>query len=170
MPQVHPTAIIEGNVLLGQDVKVYAYAVLQGNITVGDGCVIGAGVHIFGDVKIGKNVRIQSQGFIPSGTVIEDDVFLGPNVTILNDKFPPSHGVHWRPVTVKQGATIGGAVTLLPGVTIHEHASIGAGSVVTKDIPSYALVYGHGAQIRGMKYPQSDEFDEGGAYLGRRKD
>ena len=145
--QIHPTAIVDGNVKLGNGVKVYANAVLQGNIKIGDNTVIGAGVHIFGDVKIGANCKLQSMVFVPGGTIIEDGVFIGPGSVILNDKFPPSAGEHWRPVILKEGTTIGGNVTILPGVTIGVGATVGAGAVVTKDVPATKIAYGNPARI-----------------------
>lgn len=145
--EIHPTAIIDGTVKLGNGVKVYAYAVLQGNIEIGNRTVVGAGVHIFGDVKIGADCKLQSMVFIPGGAVIEDAVFIGPSTTLLNDKFPPSVGKHWRPVVLKEGATIGGGVTILPGVTVHEDAIVGAGAVVTKDVPAKKIAYGNPARV-----------------------
>lgn len=110
------------------------YQNLWGKNEIGEGTKIGAFVEI-GNATIGKNCSIQAFCYICPGTVIEDNVFLGPRVTVLNDKHPPSYGRHWAPVTIKQGASIGGGVTILPGVTIGRNAKVGAGAVVTKDIP-----------------------------------
>jgi len=96
-------------------------------------------------VKIGNKVSIQAFTFIPTGVTIEDDVFLGPRVTFLNDFYPPSYGKHWRNTIVKKGAAIGGGAIVLPGVTVGEHALVGAGSVVTKDVGDNIIVCGNPA-------------------------
>jgi len=103
---------------------------------IGDGTKIGSYVEIGDKVKIGKNCIISSGVFIPGGITIENDCFLGPKVCFTNDKYPPSHGKHWMKTLVKQGAKIGGHATILPGITIGEKAMVGAGAVVTKNIPN----------------------------------
>jgi len=113
------------------------------------GSVIGKGTKIGSYVEIahstvGKNCNIQAFVSISNGTVIEDDVFIAPGVRILNDKYPPSNTI--TPVTIKKGASIGGGAILLPGVTIGEYAMVGAGSVVTKDVPSKEVWYGNPAK------------------------
>ena len=120
------------------------YQNLWGDNQIGEGTRIGAYVEI-GNAVIGKNCSIQAFCYICPGTVIGDDVFMGPRVTILNDKYPPSYGKHWHPVTIKSGASIGGGTTILPGVTVGEKAIIGAGSVVTKDVPDGETWYGTAA-------------------------
>jgi len=157
MPEIHPTAIIEGNVKLGKAVRVYAYAVIQGDITIGDYSVIGAGVHIFGKVVIRNNCKIQSHCFIPSGTTLGNNVFVSPGVVFLNDKFPPSHGKAWMPVVCEDGVTIGGGCTILPGVTIAKDVSVGGGSVVTKNLDLCGAIYfGNPARPMGSKSDGSE--------------
>lgn len=112
---------------------------------IGDGCTIHSHVWIGKDVEIGNNVKIQAFTFIPPGVTIEDDCFIGPRVTFTNDKYPPAKD--WKPerTTVKKGASIGAGAIILPGLTIGENARIGAGSVVTRDVPANTLVMGNPA-------------------------
>lgn len=113
---------------------------------IGEDCVIHSHVWIGNEVRIGNRVKIQAFSFIPPGVTIEDDVFIGPRVTFTNDKYPPS--TNWRPTLVKQGASLGANVTVLPGVTIGEHARIGAGAVVTKNIPPNVVACGNPARVK----------------------
>lgn len=106
---------------------------LYGNPEIGGGTRIGAFCDI-GPVKIGKNCSIQTMVSIPIGVTIEDEVFIGPQVVFTNDRFPPS--TEFSQTIVKKGAAIGANATILPGITIGERALIGAGSVVTKDVPA----------------------------------
>lgn len=102
---------------------------------IGKGCTIHVLVWIGNNVVIGNRVKIQAFCFIPDGVTIEDDVFIGPHVCFTNDKRPPSYGKHWAKILVKKGARIGANATILPGIEIGENSLIGAGSVVTKNIP-----------------------------------
>jgi UDP-2-acetamido-3-amino-2,3-dideoxy-glucuronate N-acetyltransferase len=109
--------------------NIYPDAVLGENVSIGAFTEIGPAV-------IGNNVRIGAMCFIPEGVTIEDNAWIGPRVTFTNDKFPPSGKENWKPILVKRGARIGAGVTVLPGVVIGENSLIGAGSVVTKNIPA----------------------------------
>lgn len=144
------------NVRLGKDVKIYDFVNLYG-CTIDDNSKIGTFVEIQKNAFIGKNCKISSHTFICEGVHIEDNVFIGHNVTFINDKYPRSTNedgsiqteADWKVVEtwVKKGASIGSSATILCGVTIGENAIVGAGSVVTKDVPPNAIVAGVPARI-----------------------
>ena len=115
---------------------------------IGKNCKIDAFVYVEGDVVIGDNCKIRPFVFIPTGVTIEDNVFIGPNVSFTNDKYPRVKG-EWTLLRtrIKKGASIGANTVILPGVMVGEDALIGAGSVVTKDVPSRAVVAGNPACI-----------------------
>lgn len=119
---------------------------------IGENCKIDAFVYIEEDVVIGDNCKIRPFVFIPTGVTIEDDVFVGPNVSFTNDKYPRVKS-EWKLLRtrIKRGASIGANSVILPGVTIGEDALVGAGSVVTKDVPGKAVVAGNPVRIIGYR-------------------
>lgn len=134
---------------IGEGTKVWQFVVILENAQIGQNCNICAHTLIEGDVVIGNNVTVKSGVFIWDGTRIEDDVFLGPNATLTNDLMPRSkeYPDTFSGITLKKGASIGANATILPGVTIGEKAMVGAGAVVTQDVPDYAVVVGNPAKI-----------------------
>jgi acetyltransferase-like isoleucine patch superfamily enzyme len=150
-----PTLRIAPDVKLGRDVRIYAFVNLYG-CEIGDESRIGTFVEIQKGARIGKRVKVSSHSFICEGVTIEDEVFIGHGVMFINDKYPRSTNpdgssqteADWSlaPTLVKRGASIGSNVTLLCGVTIGEGAIVGAGSVVTKDVPPYTVVAGNPAR------------------------
>jgi acetyltransferase-like isoleucine patch superfamily enzyme len=147
---------IASDVTMGQNVSIHAFVNLYG-CSVGDHSRIGAFVEIQKNARIGKNVKVSSHTFICEGVGIEDDVFIGHNVSFINDKYPratnsggqPQSECDWQvvPTIVKRGASIGSGATILCGVTIGENAVVGAGCVVTHDVPDGAIVAGVPARI-----------------------
>lgn len=125
------------------------YHNIWGNPEIGEGTEIGDSVEIGKDVKIGKNCKIEAKVFIPPGVEIEDEVFIAPCVCFTNDKYPRATG-KWelKKTLIKKGASIGANSTILPGITIGQGSMIGAGSVVTKNVPDYTMVYGNPAVIK----------------------
>jgi acetyltransferase-like isoleucine patch superfamily enzyme len=147
---------IAPDVVLGKDVKIYAFVNLYG-CTIGDESKIGTFVEIQSGATIGKRVKISSHSFICEGVTIEDHVFIGHGVMFINDRFPrattPSGelqtGSDWVvvPTFIKKGASIGSNATILCGVTVGEGAIVGAGSVVTRDVPPETIVAGNPARV-----------------------
>src|SRR5215813_2611947 len=150
------TKNIASDVKLGKDVKIYDFVNLYG-CEIGDNTRIGTFVEIQKGVQIGKNCKIQSHTFICEGVTIEDNVFISHNVTFINDRFPRATTADGRlqteadwtcvPTVVKRGASIGSSATLLCGITVGENAIVGAGSVVTKDVPANTIVAGNPARV-----------------------
>ena len=151
-----PFQKIAPDVKTGKNVRVFGFVNLYG-CEIGDDVKIGTFVEIQKGVKIGNSCKISSHTFICEGVTLEDEVFVGHNVTFTNDRFPRSTTgdgrlqteADWKCIStlVKRGASIGSSVTLLCGITIGENAMIGAGSVVTKDVPPGAVVAGNPARI-----------------------
>ena len=147
---------IAPDVQLGVDVKIYDFVNLYG-CTIGDNSKIGTFVEIQKGAVIGNNCKISSHTFICEGVTIEAGVFVGHNVTFINDRYPRSTSEggelqtedDWAcvPTLIKQGASIGSSATLLCGVTVGENAIVGAGSVVTKDVPANSVVAGNPARV-----------------------
>lgn len=149
MPFIHHLSDCKST-RIGEDTNIWQFCVIFKDAIIGRNCNICAGVLIENDVRIGDNVTIKSGVQVWDGVEIEDNVFVGPNVTFTNDIFPRSkvHQKEYLRTIVKKGASIGANATILPGITIGESAMVGAGSVVTKDVPAHALVYGNPARIR----------------------
>lgn len=148
----HQTSIVEEPSEIGEGTKIWHFSHIMPNVTIGEGCVIGQNVFIGRGVKIGNSVKIENNVSVFEGVTLEDDVFCGPSCTftnVINPRSQISRKHEFQPTLVKKGATIGANATIICGNIIGKHAFIGAGSVVTKDAPDYALVYGNPAQVQG---------------------
>ncbi|MBS3137604.1 N-acetyltransferase [Candidatus Woesearchaeota archaeon] len=134
------------NCFIGRNTKIWNFVNIY-DCTIGDNCMVGTFVEIQKDVAIGNNCRIQSHSFICSLVTIEDNVFVGHGVMFINDLLPPSGDPkNWKRTIIKKGASIGSNATILP-VTIGENSIIGAGAVVTKDVPADSVVVGNPAKV-----------------------
>ena len=142
---IHPTAVVDGpNTHVGADTRIWHFVHVMPGAYIGDRCSIGQGCFI-GKVRIGAGCRIQNNVSIYDGVTLEDDVFLGPSCVFTNVKHPRAHVPRkdeYARTLVCKGATIGANATILCGITIGEYAMIGAGAVVTRDVPPHALVIG----------------------------
>lgn len=148
MPKIHPLADVHSTVI-GEQTRVWQFVVILDGAVIGRNCNICAHALVEGGVVIGDNVTVKSGVFLWEGTVVEDDVFIGPNATFTNDPMPRSkmYPEQFSGITLRKGCSIGANATLLPGVTVGERAMVGAGAVVTKDVPPFAVVVGNPAKI-----------------------
>jgi UDP-2-acetamido-3-amino-2,3-dideoxy-glucuronate N-acetyltransferase len=157
---IHDTAEVSEQARLGEDTRVWHHAHVRENARVGSQCIIGKDVYIDRDVVIGDRVKIQNGAYLYYGATLEDGVFIGPGVCLTNDKYPraitPSGDLKgdedWEvsPITVKCGASLGARAVVLPGVVIGRCAMIGAGAVVTRDVPDHGLAQGNPARLVGF--------------------
>lgn len=163
----HETAIIDDNCEIGEGTKIWHFSHIMPNCVIGENCNIGQNVVISPEVILGKNVKIQNNVSIYSGVICEDDVFLGPSMVFTNITNPRSainrRGEYAKTV-VRKGASIGANATIVCGHDIGEYAFIGAGAVVTKTVPAFALVVGNPAKQMGWmsEYGHRLDFDEKG--------
>lgn len=149
---VDPSSIVEQPCIIGDGTKIWHYTHIMPNTKIGESCTIGQNVFIGRNVAIGNNVKIQNNVSVFEGVVLEDDVFCGPSCVFTNVKKPRGHISQkgkYVATLVKKGATIGANATIICGNTIGQYVFIGAGSVVTNDVPDHALIYGNPARIEG---------------------
>ncbi|MCB9545717.1 MAG: N-acetyltransferase [Myxococcales bacterium] len=149
---IHPTAEVDGPVDVGAGTKIWHFTKLLGPLTIGQGCVLGQNVVVERGVSIGNNVKIQNNVSVYSGVILEDDVFCGPSMVFTNVGTPrsafPRRG-QYATTRVCQGASIGANATVVCGNRLGRYAFVGAGAVVTRDVPDHGLVYGNPARLRG---------------------
>ena len=166
---IHPSSVIDQGAKIGNGTKIWHFSHVMGESTIGENCTLGQNVFVAAGVEIGNNVKIQNNVSVYAGVILEDDVFLGPSMVFTNVINPRSHvnrRDQYQKTLVKQGGTIGANATIVCGITLGEYAFIGAGAVVTRDVPAYGLVYGNPGQLQGWmcscgeRLIFSDQIDE----------
>ena len=161
--RVHPTAEVAEDATIGDGTSIWHHCQIRPRARIGQNCILGKGVYVDADVTIGDNVKIQNYSSVYHGVTLEDGVFVGPHVCFTNDMRPRAinpdgtlkAATDWKVSTtlVKRGAALGANSTIRCGVTIGEWAMVGSGSVVTRDVPAYGLVYGNPARLHGFVCP-----------------
>lgn len=161
----HETAVIDEGCIIGKGTKIWHFTHIMPNAEIGEYCNLGQNVVISPKVVLGNNVKVQNNVSVYTGVICEDDVFLGPSAVftnVINPRSAIKRQDKYQKTLVKKGATIGANATIICGNTIGEYAFIGAGAVVTKDVPAYALVVGNPSEQVGWmsEYGHKLNFDE----------
>lgn len=149
---VHASSYVDEPCEIGAGTKIWHFSHIMKNCRIGENCNIGQNVVVSPDVVLGNNVKVQNNVSIYTGCILEDDVFCGPSMVFTNVVNPRSHVLRrdeYKTTLVRRGASMGANSTIVCGTTIGRYAFVGAGSVVTRDVPDYALIYGNPAKIRG---------------------
>lgn len=163
----HPTAVIDEGCIIGDGTKIWHFSHIMPGCEIGENCNIGQNVVVSPNVKLGKNVRVQNNVSIYEGVICEDDVFLGPSMVftnVINPRSAVSRKHEYLPTLVRKGASIGANATIVCSNEIGEYAFIGAGAVVTKPVPAYALIVGNPGRQTGWmsEYGHKLVFDKSG--------
>jgi UDP-2-acetamido-3-amino-2,3-dideoxy-glucuronate N-acetyltransferase len=164
---VHPSSIVDDNCVIGEGTKIWHFSHIMSGAVIGNNCNLGQNVVVSPKVTLGNNVRVQNNVSIYEGVICEDDVFLGPSAVltnVINPRSAVSRKSEYKTTLIKKGASIGANATIVCGHTIGEFAFIGAGAVVTKDVPAYALIVGNPGRQTGWmsEYGQKLQFDSEG--------
>jgi acetyltransferase-like isoleucine patch superfamily enzyme len=156
---IHPSAEVADDALIGEETKIWHLVQIRPGVRIGSECILGRGVYVDAQVTLGNRVKIQNYVSVYEGVTIEDGVFVGPNVVFTNDKVPRAvnpdgslkGAADWQILhtRVREGAALGANCTIVCGITIGKWAMVGAGAVVTKDVPDYSLVIGNPARLIG---------------------
>ncbi len=160
----HPTAIIDEHCTIGADTKIWHFSHIMSGAVIGNNCNLGQNVVVSPKVILGNNVRVQNNVSIYEGVICEDDVFLGPSMVltnVINPRSAVSRKNEYKTTLIKKGASIGANATIVCGNTIGSYAFIGAGTVVTKDVPAFALIVGNPGRQTGWmsEYGHKLKFD-----------
>lgn len=167
--RIHPTAEVSEKAHIGDGTSIWHHTQVREGVTIGRNCILGKGVYVDAGVTIGDNVKIQNYVSIYHGVTLEDGVFVGPHVCFTNDLRPravnPDGSLKssddWilSPTYIRRGAALGANATIRCGITIGAWAMVGAGSVVTQDVPDYGLVWGNPARLRGFVCPCGESLE-----------
>lgn len=176
---IHPTSDVSPEAVIGSGTKIWQHCQVRENAQIGSNCILSKGVYVDSGVKIGNNVKIQNGISVYHGVTLEDGVFCGPHCVFTNDKRPRAinpdgtlkSGDDWlvSETLVKRGASIGAHATIICGTVLGEWAMIGAGAVVTKDVPDYGLVIGNPARLYGFVCPCGEKLEISGESEERLK-
>ncbi len=163
----HESAYVDEGCVIGEGTKIWHFSHIMSNCIIGECCNIGQNVVISPEVKLGRNVKIQNNVSVYTGVICEDDVFLGPSMVftnVINPRSAVTRKNEYKPTILRRGASVGANATIVCGNEIGEYALIGAGSVITKPVPAYALVVGNPARQIGWvsEYGHRLNFDENG--------
>lgn len=161
---IHESSYIDNNITIGKGTKIWHFSHIQSGASIGENCIIGQNVNISNNVKIGSFVKIQNNVSVYEGIEIEDYVFCGPSIVFTNVnkprcEYPQSGSEFYSKTLIKKSASLGANCTIVCGNTIGEYAFIGAGTVVTKDVPSYALVIGNPGVVIGWVNKKGNKID-----------
>jgi len=166
---IHESSYVDENVEIGEGTKIWHFSHVQSGARIGKNCVLGQNVNVGNNVVIGNFVKIQNNVSVYEGVTLEDYVFCGPSMVFTNivdprSKYPQVGSKYYHKTLVKEGASLGANSTILCGITIGKYSFVGAGAVVTKDVPDYALVVGNPARVVGWmsEAGQKLKFDSDG--------
>ncbi len=164
---IHDTAIIDKGAIIGEGTKIWHFCHIMPKAQIGRNCTLGQNIFVGNSVVLGDNIKVQNNVSIYEGVNCEDDVFIGPSVVFTNVSNPRStinRKQEFKPTLIKKGATIGANATIICGVTLNEFCFIGAGTVVTKDVPAYSLVVGNPGKLIGWMSEAGEKltFDNNG--------
>lgn len=149
---IHQSSHVDPSSIIGEGSKIWIGVQIRENTKIGSNCIISKDVYIDESVEIGDNCKIQNSVSVFKGVTIENDVFIGPNASFTNDLVPRAFNNNWQisNTYIRQGASIGANATIICGITIGKYAMIGAGAVVTKDVPDFALIVGNPGRVIGF--------------------
>ena len=159
---IHSSASVDDRAEIGTGTKIWINVQVREGARIGRDCILSKDVYIDHDVAIGDECKVQNSVSVYKGVTIEDGVFVGPNACFTNDKVPRAQNPDWTitPTLVRRGASIGANATIVCGITIGEYAMVAAGSVVTKDVPDFALVMGNPARVVGRVDEAGNRMEE----------